>query len=251
MPDLKDRVAFVTGAGRGVGRAIAMELGGRDARLSLVSRTLAPLLEVVKILKDRGTIVLGTEVDVTNLSQVQTAVQQTLDHFSKIDILVNTVGDDTPQLFIERNPEDWYSVIATNLFTVLNTTYTVLPNMLSQGYGRLIYIGTDAAKIGNRGVTISAAAKGGVNAFAKSLAREVAKHGITVNVVSMGPTETPLLDRLRRQSPDMVERIMRQIPMRRPAQPQEVASMVGFLASNEASYITGQIISVSGGLTMI
>lgn len=248
--DLSNKVAIVTGAGRGMGRAVALDLAGKGAKVSLVSRTWSPLQELVEMLKDRGVEVLGTEADVTDLSRVQAMVQETLKTFNRIDIMVNPVGEDTPQLFVDRNPDDWHATIASNLFTTLNTTYAVLPTMLEQRFGRLIYIGTDAAKVGNKGLAVSAAGKGGVNAFAKSLAREVVRHGITVNVVSMGPTETPLLERIRAKSPDLLERMIRQIPMRRPARAEEVAVMVGFLASVEAGYITGQIISVSGGLTM-
>jgi 2-hydroxycyclohexanecarboxyl-CoA dehydrogenase len=248
--DLDGRVAIVLGAGRGVGRAIAMGLASKSAKLSLASRTWAPLEELVALLKGRGTEVLGEEVDATDLSRLESLVHETLNTFGRIDIMVNPVGEDIPKLFIEREPEEWQSIIASNLYSTLNATHAVLPVMMKQGYGRLIYVGTDAAKVGNKGLTISAAGKGGVNAFAKSLAREIARHGITVNVVSMGPTETPLLNRIREHSPDLLERMIRQIPMRRPARAEEVAAMVCFLASDQAGYITGQIISVSGGLTM-
>jgi 2-hydroxycyclohexanecarboxyl-CoA dehydrogenase len=248
--DLNGRVAIVLGAGRGVGRSIALDLANKGARLSLASRTLAPLQELVEILKSRGVEILGKEVDAADLSRLQAFVQETLKAFDRIDIMVNPIGEDIPKLFIDRDPEEWHAVIASNLYTTLNATYVVLPTMIQQDYGRLIYVGTDAAKVGNKGLTISAAGKGGVNAFAKSLAREVARHGVTVNVVSMGPTETPLLDRMREHSPDLLKRMIRQIPMRRPARAEEVAAMVSFLSSAEAGYITGQIISVSGGLTM-
>lgn len=247
---LNGRVALVAGAGRGIGRAITMDLASRGATLYLLSRTWAPLHEVLAMLTDSGVTAHGAEVDVTDLGRVRSVVEEVLKSFNRIDIMVNGIGEDTPQLFVDRNPDDWQAAIASNFYSALNTTYAVLPTMLDQRYGRLIFVGTDAAKVGNKGLTISAAGKGATNAFAKSLAREVARYGITVNVVTMGPTETPLLDRLRTLSPDLLERMIRKIPMRRPARAEEVAVMVGFLASDEASYITGQIISVSGGLTM-
>jgi 2-hydroxycyclohexanecarboxyl-CoA dehydrogenase len=247
---LNDRVAVVLGAGRGVGRAIALDLADKGAALALCSRTWAPLKGLFELLKEREIEPVAEAVDATDLSRLRAFVDETLKTYGRIDIMVNPVGEDIPKLFVERDPEEWHAIIASNLYTSLNATYAVLPTMIEQGYGRLIYVGTDAAKVGNKGLTISAAGKGGVNAFAKSLAREVARHGITVNVVSMGPTETPLLDRIREASPDLLKRMIRQIPLRRPAQAEEVAAMVSFLASAEAAYITGQIISVSGGLTM-
>jgi 2-hydroxycyclohexanecarboxyl-CoA dehydrogenase len=248
---LEGRVAIVVGAGRGIGRAISINLANRNATLYLASRTMKYLNELAEPLEKKGVPLHMAEIDASDLAGVKRMAQDALNLFGRIDIMINPIGFDIPKLFMDRDPDEWGPVLASNLYSALYTTHAVLPSMVQQNYGRIIYVGTDAAKVGNKGLSISAAGKGGVNSFAKSLAREVTRYQITVNVVSMGPTETPLLERLTENSPDLLRRMISKIPMRRPGRAEEVAAMVGFLASDEASYITGQIISVSGGLTMV
>ena len=166
------------------------------------------------------------------------------------DILVNNAGIDVIELFVDSTEETWDKIIAVNLRGTITVTRAVLDGMIERGSGRIIHIASDAGRVGSSGEAVYSATKGGVIAFGKALAREVARHGITVNSVCPGPTDTALLDQVAAYSQKLRDGLARAIPLRRVGQPDDIAPAVAFLASDQAAYITGQTLSVSGGLTM-
>ncbi len=177
-------------------------------------------------------------------------VEQVVGRFGRADVLVNNAGWDKASPFVESEPADWDRVIQVNLYGVLNTTKVVLPLMSSQGHGTVVNIASDAGRVGSSGEAVYSAAKGGIIAFTKSIAREMARHQINVNCVCPGPTDTALFATLGGDDPNLRTALIKAIPFRRLAEPDDIANAVAFLASDEAAYITGQTISVSGGLTM-
>ena len=171
----------------------------------------------------------------------------------EIDVLVNNAGWDRFQNFVDTQPEDWEALIAVNLRGPLNMHHLVVPQMMARKRGRIVNISSDAARVGSSGEAVYAACKGGIISFSKTLAREVARSGITVNVVCPGPTDTPILRSFLGEGEagqKVHDALVRAVPMKRVGQPADIPGIVAFLASEEAGYITGQVISVSGGLTM-
>jgi 2-hydroxycyclohexanecarboxyl-CoA dehydrogenase len=177
-------------------------------------------------------------------------VGQVVDRFGRIDVLVNNAGWDTAGAFVDSDPADWDRVIQINLYGVLNTSKAVLPVMVAQSSGTVVNLASDAGRVGSSGEAVYSAAKGGVIAFTKATAREMACHGVNANCVCPGPTDTPLFASMGGDNPKLRDALIRAIPFRRLAQPVDLANAVAFFASAEASYITGQTVSVSGGLTM-
>ncbi len=189
----------------------------------------------------------------TDAASVAAAVERTSAALGPIDVLVNCAGWDEFKAFLDTDEAFWRRVIAINYEGALRTTHALLGAMIERGYGRIVNIASDAARVGSAQEAVYAGAKAGVVAFTKTIAREAARSGVTANVVCPGPTETPLLDAMTEQAPDserLVSALARAVPMRRLGKPEEVAAAVAFLASEEAGYITGQTLSVSGGLTM-
>jgi len=200
-----------------------------------------------------GRRALALRVDLTQQSQVEQAVAKVLAEFGQIDILVNNAGWDRLEPFLDSEPATWEKIIAINLKSVLYTAKAILPHMVSRGSGKVVSIGSDAGRGGSTGEAVYAATKGAIIAFSKSLAREMARYKINVNVVCPGLTETPLLQEVRDTSEKahkIVDAITRAIPLGRVGAPEDIANAVAFLASPAADYITGQTLSVSGGLTM-
>jgi 2-hydroxycyclohexanecarboxyl-CoA dehydrogenase len=245
MPTLQDKIAIVTGAGQGIGRAIAEKLAAEGATVvvSDINETTA---------KETADAVggVGIRADVTDRDSVDALVEQTHAQFGRIDVLVNNAGWDKSSPFVDSDPADWDRVIAINLYGVLHTCKAVLPIMAEQGYGSVVNLASDAGRVGSSGEAVYSAAKGGVIAFTKTIAREMARHQVRANVVCPGPTDTALFASMGGDNPKLREGLTRAIPFRRLAQPADLAGMVAFFASDEASYITGQTVSVSGGLTM-
>ena len=244
--------AVVTGAGRGIGRAIALRLARSGVSIGVTDQDEGSAAAVAEEIRAAGGSAVGCGADVTDLGALRRAVEAVESALGPIDGLVNNAGWDRLELFLENDPGLWDRLIAVNLKGVLFATRVAAERMRDGGGGRIVSIASDAARVGSTGEAVYAACKAGVIGFSKSLAREVARHGITVNVVCPGPTETALLAEVGSTvlGARIVSGMQRSIPLGRLGPPADVAGAVAFLLSDEAAFITGQVLSVSGGLTM-
>jgi 3-oxoacyl-[acyl-carrier protein] reductase len=246
MIDLTGRIALVTGASRGIGRAIALRLAARGATVIAAARETNAAGTVEAIAAAGGKADLGT-VDVADTSAIETLVSGALDRHGRIDILVNNAGITKDQLLLRMKRDDWDAVLATNLTAAFVLTQAVLRPMIRQKSGRIICISSVVGQSGNAGQANYAASKAGLIGFAKSTAREVASRNITVNVVAPGLIETDMTSGI---TDDAHAEWAAQIPLKRLGRPDDIASAVAFLASDEAAYITGQVLAVNGGMYM-
>ena len=242
---MDDRIAIVTGAGRGIGAAIAAKLTAAGATVVAADLDEASARRTAEDLGGAG-----VGVDVTSRASVDALVAHTMDRFGRIDVLVNNAGYDKAGPFADSDPADWDKIMAVNLYGVLHTCQAVLPVMTSRQRGAIVNLGSDAGRVGSSGEAVYSAAKGGVIAFTKTLAREAARYQVRVNCVCPGPTDTALFASVVGDDPKLRDALVRAIPFRRLAEPADIAGVVAFLASAEAAYVTGQTVSVSGGLTM-
>lgn len=245
---LQGKVVFVTGAGRGIGRAIAERLAAEGAHVAAtdVDGTAAGTTAAAL-----GEPAIGLRVDVADRASVATGVAETERRLGPIDVLVNNAGWDKVEPFLESTEDTWERVIAINFLGPLNCFKAVLPGMVERGGGRVVSVSSDAGRNGSSGEAVYSGAKAGIIGVSKTLAREMARHQISVNVVCPGPTETQLLEDVTAGRPNLRDAFVRAIPLRRLGQPDDIAAAVAFLASDDAAYITGQTLSVSGGLTMM
>ncbi|MFA5891471.1 MAG: glucose 1-dehydrogenase [Actinomycetota bacterium] len=244
---LHDRVAIVTGGAKGIGRAVCARLAELGAAIGIIdmdaegaARAAAELPRAVSV-----------AADVADYGDVRAAVGAILDAFGRVDVLVNNAGWDRIQPFLENDPEVWDRLIGVNLRGVFNVTHVAVPHLIEAGGGRVVNIASDAGRVGSSGEAVYSACKGGVIAFTKTLAREVARKGVTVNCVCPGPTDTALLDEIRgaESGQKIIDAIVRATPVGRLAQPEDIAAAVAFFAT-APGHVTGQVLSVSGGLTM-
>jgi|CXWK01.1.fsa_nt_gi 2-hydroxycyclohexanecarboxyl-CoA dehydrogenase len=243
----KDKIAVVTGAASGIGSAIAQKLADAGATVIVADVQADKGEERAASLRAAGGKAEFVQIDLTDAASTAAFADKVQAKHGTVDVLVNGAGWGKTAPFWEGTPEFWDRVIALNLVGPMRLTKALLPEMMKKGGGRIVNIASDAGRVGSMGETVYAGAKGGLIAFTKSLARETARYGIHVNCVCPGPTDTPLMAAV----PDKVkEALTKAIPLRRLARPEEVADAVVFFAGDTASYITGQVLSVSGGLTM-
>jgi 2-hydroxycyclohexanecarboxyl-CoA dehydrogenase len=250
MRGLEGKVAIVTGAGGAIGGAIAERLSEAGARVGVLDRD----REGAERTRDKlGSSARSLVVDITDHAAVVKAVTDFENDVGPTDILVNAAGWDRLQKFLDSEPELWKKLIAINLEGPLNLHHAVARGMAERGRGRIVNIASDAGRVGSSGESVYAACKGGIIAFSKTLARELAGKNVCVNVVCPGPTDTPLLRSFLEEGEwgqRIFDSLEKAIPLRRLGKPDDCAGIVAFLASDEAAFITGQVISVSGGLTM-
>lgn len=249
---LEGRRALVLGAGSGIGRASALALARAGARVVAAARHEGTATETVRLGQADGLPITAAWADVATAAGAECAVATAMDRLGAIDVFVHSAGGAGTAPYLSEDDGAWRAVLDLNLWSVLWTTRLVGAAMCAQGRGSIVYVTSDAAKAGMKGQAVYAAAKGGVQALMRSLAREWVASGVRLNAVAPGPTRTRLLDAAMAEADgaELVARVERQVPMRRLGLPEEIAQAVVFLASDQASFITGQVLSVSGGLTM-
>jgi 2-hydroxycyclohexanecarboxyl-CoA dehydrogenase len=253
MRGLKSRIALVTGAAGGIGRAICTRFVEEGVRLIAADIDATALRDFAGELERKGGEVLPLVFDISRFDEVCAAVDRAVGAFGRIDILVNNAGWDVARPFLETDPDLWDRIIAINLRGPLNLHKVVLPHLVAAGGGKIINVASDAGRVGSSGESVYSACKGGIIAFSKTIARECARDNVLVNAVCPGPTDTALLRSFvgdGEYGQRIYDGLKRAIPLKRLGQPADIPGIVAFLASDDANFITGQVISVSGGLTM-
>jgi 2-hydroxycyclohexanecarboxyl-CoA dehydrogenase len=251
MTGFTDRTAVVTGAAGGIGRAIIRGLAGVGANVVVADLDEKAAGEVAaSVAADAKGQILAVRMDVSSTDSVRSALQFARERLGQIDILVNNAGIDKIEPFVDSTEQTWRRIIEVNYLGTVTVTRAVLDGMIERGYGRIVNISSDAGRVGSSGEVVYSGTKGAVISFGKALAREVATKGITVNAICPGPTDTALLKQVSDQSPARFEALARAVPMKRIGTPEDIAPAVVFFAGDGAAYITGQTLSVSGGLSM-
>jgi len=253
MGRLAGKTAIVTGGGGGIGGAICRRFAAEGAKVAIFDLSLAGAEKVRDAIRGAGGTAEAFRCDITSRAEVDAAVAATESAFGPIDVLVNNAGWDIFAPFTKTQPEQWQQLIAINLVGALHLHHAVLPGMAARKSGRIVNVASDAARVGSSGEAVYAACKGGLVAFSKTIAREHARHGITINVVCPGPTDTALLAGVVEGAANpekLKEAFAKAIPLGRLAQPDDLPGAVLFFASDDAAFVTGQVLSVSGGLTM-
>jgi 2-hydroxycyclohexanecarboxyl-CoA dehydrogenase len=248
---LENRIALVTGGGSGIGRAICERLASEGAHAVAADLNRAAAEQTVEQICRAGGKAIAVQMNVANYEMVLQTVAEVRTRLGPVDILVNNAGWDRIEPFLNNTPEFWTEVIDVNLRGPIHCCRAVLDDMVARNHGKIVSISSDAARVGSSGEAVYSACKGGIISFSKTLAREMARHQINVNVVCPGPTETPLVERMISEGAGkLFEALKRATPFGRLAQPVQIAAAVAFLVSADADFITGQVLSVSGGLTM-
>lgn len=249
MIDLQNKTAVVTGSGSGIGRAIALKLASCGATVGVADLNHGRAKETVTAIEAAGGVAGAFEVDVADIDSVRQLREDMRLAYGTTSIIVNNAGWNAGMPFLDTEPDFWRRVIDINYVGVLAMCHVFVPDLIAESVpGHVVNIASDAGRVGSMGEAVYAGAKGGVIAFSKSLARELARYRVNVNAVSPGPTDTPLFH----DQPEKIQAaLIRAIPLRRLAEPDEIAAAVTYLASDSASYVTGQVLSVSGGLTMV
>jgi 2-hydroxycyclohexanecarboxyl-CoA dehydrogenase len=247
---LKDKVAIVTGSAQGIGRAIAMRLASEGAKVAIADLDVDGANRTAEEIRKGGGNAIAVKLDVSKLQDALDAAERIEKKLGPIDILVNNAGWDKLEPFLESTPETWDKVIAINYRGVLNCCKAIAPRMQQRKHGKIVSISSDAGRVGSTGEAVYAGCKAAIIGFSKTLARELARYGINVNVVCPGPTQTALLKTAMAGREGVLDAMAKGIPFRRLGQPEDLAGAVAFFASSDADYATGQVISISGGLTM-
>ncbi len=250
---LAGRRAVVTGGGRGIGRATALRLAALGADVAVIARTQSELDEVAAAVSALGVRGLAVRADLTAFDACRAALERATRDLGGLEILVNNAGWTLTSGFLEEDEAYWRRVVDENLWTAVFCTRVALEWMAGHGGGAIVNVASDAGRVGTAGEAVYSAAKGGVIALTRSLAREMARHQIRVNCVCPGPTDTAVLHENQRDPAHAgkIERMIKLIPLRRVAQPEEIADAVAFFCTDASRYITGQVLSISGGLTMV
>ena len=247
---LKGKVALVTGGGRDVGKAISLAMGAEGAKVAVnYNRSAKEAEAVVAEIEAAGGEARAYQCDVTDYASVKAMVASIVKDLGSIDVLVNNAGFVIPRLFTETTPDDWKRQVDIGLYGVIHCCHAVAPHMIEQKSGRIVNVTGDSARVGEKYLSVTAASRGGVLSLTKSLARELGPSGINVNCVAFGLVETDHTDQafLKKN----YEKIVRQYPLGRIGQANDIAPMIAFLASDSASWITGQILSINGGYAMV
>jgi 2-hydroxycyclohexanecarboxyl-CoA dehydrogenase len=252
MRGLKGKKAIVTGGGSGIGRAICQRLGEEGCVVGIFDINADAASETAGLINDAGGTAYAHTVDITDYDMVKAGVDAFEAAVGGTDVLVNNAGWDKVVPFLTADRDLWKKVIDINLYGPLNMHYAVLPGMVERRNGRVINIASDAGRVGSSGEAVYSACKGGIASFSKTLSRELVRHNILLNTVCPGPTDTALLADVTsgEAGKRIIDAMTKAVPMRRIGQPEDYPGIVAFLASDDASFIVGQTISVSGGLTM-
>jgi 2-hydroxycyclohexanecarboxyl-CoA dehydrogenase len=253
MRGLQNKTVIVTGGGGGIGGATCRRFGEAGSRVAVFDINLESAAKTAADITKAGGVAEAFHCDITDHEGAKAAVAAAEAALGPISILVNNAGWDIFRLFKNTTPADWQKLIAINLTGALNMHHAVLPGMLERRHGRIVNIASDAARVGSSGEAVYAACKAGLVGFSKTIAREHARHGINVNVVCPGATNTALFDDYKKGAgnPEKLEEAFRRAtPMGRIGEPEDLPGAILFFASDDAAYVTGQVLSVSGGLTM-
>jgi 2-hydroxycyclohexanecarboxyl-CoA dehydrogenase len=253
MGRFEERTVVVTGGGGGIGGAVCAGFAAEGARVAVLDRVAETAGVTAEAITQAGGTAIAIEADITERGSVDAAVERVVAELGPIDVLVNNAGWDLFAPFLQTSPDDWSKLIDINLVGALHMHHAILPSMVERGSGRIINVASDAGRVGSSGEAVYAACKAGLVALSKTLAREHSRHGITFNVVCPGPTDTALLASFTdaAANPEKLrEAFRRAIPMGRLGQPDDLVGAIQFFASDAASFVTGQVLSVSGGLTM-
>ncbi len=244
--DLRGKTALVTGGAGGIGARICVDLAELGATVIVADINIDAATRVAGQLNGGR----AAKVDLSDSESIQEFAAD-LSESGPVDILVNNAGWDRVGPFVDSSPSDWDRLIAINLRAPIHLTHSLLPGMMQSNWGRVVFVSSDAARVGSTGEAVYGACKAGIIGFSKTIARESARFAVTSNVVCPGPSDTPLLQEVAAGNPKLVEALKKAIPLRRLGTPEDIAGMVTFFCTPRAEYITGQTISVSGGLTMI